>query len=124
MNIEIKTLTKELINDYLKFFDNIAFSDHKDWSYCYCCGFHFNDNDMQIIHTKKEKDGTLAEGLRNEAISLINEGIIQGYLAYEKNNIIGWCNCNTKTNYKRLCTRNELWSRIMIVIIPFFFNWI
>ena len=110
MNIKIKKLSKELISDYIHFFENIAFSDHKEWSYCYCCGFHIDDTEIQRIHKEKELNGTLEEGLKNEAISFINENILQGYLVYEKNNVIGWCNCNNKLNYKRLYTRNELWD--------------
>jgi len=102
INIEIKTLSNKLIDDYLNFFDNIAFSDHKEWSWCYCASCHFDENSLKKLYE------TGKENLRDEAITLINEKIIQGYLAYKENNVIGWCNCGDKNNYKHL--RNELWD--------------
>jgi GNAT superfamily N-acetyltransferase len=102
MNIEIKALSKELVDDYLEFFDNIAFSDHKEWSYCYCAALYFDKSSIE----KFIKMGK--ENLRDEARMLINENIIQGYLAYEENNVIGWCNCGNKINYKHF--RDELWD--------------
>jgi len=110
MNIKIKPLSKELIDDYLGFFDNIAFSDHKEWSFCYCCFYHFDDKEIKQIWDDKKLNGTEEEGLRNEAKSFINENILHGYLAYEEDNVIGWCNCGNKKSYKRLNARNELWD--------------
>jgi GNAT superfamily N-acetyltransferase len=101
-NIEIKALSNKLLDDYLNFFDNIAFSDHKEWSWCYCASCHFDEGTIEKFYR------TGKENLRDEAKTLINENIIQGYMAYEENNVIGWCNCGNKINYKRL--RNELWD--------------
>jgi GNAT superfamily N-acetyltransferase len=102
INIEIKALSNKLVDDYLNFFDNIAFSDHQEWSWCYCASPHFDEDTIEKFYRMGK------ENLRDEAKTLINENIIQGYLAYEKNNVIGWCNCGNKTNYK--CLRNELWD--------------
>jgi len=103
-NIEIKKLSPNLTSDYLEFFDHIAFSDHKEWSWCYCTFFHF-DEDMG-----KKLNAIGKEGLRSEAVNLIKDQNIQGYLAYEKNKVVGWCNCGDKTNYKRLRACKELWE--------------
>lgn len=40
MSIEIKALAPELLDDYLAFFDSVAFTDNPDWSGCYCCFYH------------------------------------------------------------------------------------
>lgn len=32
MNIVIRALSFELLDDYMDFFDTIAFKDHKEWS--------------------------------------------------------------------------------------------
>ena len=102
MNIEIKLLSKDLTDDYIDFFDNVAFSDHKEWSYCYCAVPFFDKKAItQFIETGKEN-------LREEARELISAGILQGYLAYENNKVIGFCNCGDKSNYKNL--RDELWD--------------
>jgi GNAT superfamily N-acetyltransferase len=103
-NIEIKALSPQLVNDYFDFFDNVAFSDHEDWSWCYCTYYHFDES------VEKRLDGTGKDGLRNEAKLLIDRNIIQGYLAYKEKNVVGWCNCGNKMNYKRLCAREEIWN--------------
>jgi GNAT superfamily N-acetyltransferase len=104
-NIEIKELSSNLIDDYLEFFDNIAFSDHKEWSWCYCAFYHFDDADIKKLRE------TGKENLRSEAVDLIKRKSIQGYLAYDKNKVVGWCNCGNKTNYKRLYMCKELWEK-------------
>lgn len=40
MNIEIKKLTPELCDDWLGYFDGIAFGDHGEWALCYCLEGH------------------------------------------------------------------------------------
>jgi ribosomal protein S18 acetylase RimI-like enzyme len=39
---------------------------------------------------------------RSEAIKLIKENRMRGYLAYNDGQPIGWCNANDKMNYRRL----------------------
>lgn len=41
MDLDIRPLTPEMLDDYLNFFDNVAFTDHPDWSQCYCMHFHW-----------------------------------------------------------------------------------
>ena len=42
MELEIKKLTINLLDDWLNFFDNNAFSDDDNWPGCYCMHFHWN----------------------------------------------------------------------------------
>src|SRR5205807_560936 len=65
----VKELTPSLRDDFLHFFDNIAFADNPDWSDCYCSAYHFTNN--------KGK----AES-RREASSLVEEDRMHGFLAY------------------------------------------
>ena len=41
-NIEIRRLMPELCEDWVKFFDDIAFKDHEDWAFCYCLEGHLD----------------------------------------------------------------------------------
>jgi hypothetical protein len=55
MNLEIIPLSPNLLDDYLNYFDNVAFTDHKDWSNCYCIHFHWNDmleNEAKILEKR------------------------------------------------------------------------
>lgn len=92
MEISIKSLSPELLDDYLYFFDNIIFTEHPDWAKCYCYSFHFTGTDEQW---NKEDN-------RKAVIKLINEGKMKGYLAYSGDKPVGWCNTNDRLNYQRL----------------------
>jgi ribosomal protein S18 acetylase RimI-like enzyme len=92
MDIIIKPLTPDLLQDYLYFFDNIVFEENPDWSICYCYSFHF-------IGTKEQWN---KEENRCSAIKFISEKKMTGYLAYNDGKPIGWCNANDRSNYQRL----------------------
>jgi len=98
MNITIKQLTPDLLEDYLLFFDNIAFTENPDWSICYCFSYHF-------IGTKEQWN---KEGNRSSVIKYINENKMTGYLAYSNNKPVGWCNANNRINYQRLLKYYDL----------------
>ncbi|MBN2535002.1 MAG: GNAT family N-acetyltransferase [Spirochaetales bacterium] len=92
MNITIKPLSAELLNDFLYFFDNITFTEHPDWSICYCYSYHFTGTDEQW---NKESN-------RASAIRYIREGKMKGYIAFLKDKPVGWCNANDRKNYERI----------------------
>jgi GNAT superfamily N-acetyltransferase len=96
--MQIKKLCIENIPDWLEFFDTRAFKDHKKWETCYCT-YYFKPKpkEYQKIHSRK----------RNYAIWLIQNSIMQGYLAYEDKKVIGWCNTNSKNRITRLATSND-----------------
>ena len=93
-------MAPNLLADYLDFFDNVAFSDHPEWSNCYCIHFHWHEAmeaEFQAYSSTGKTDFT-----RVKASQLIQEGIIQGYLAYSDGKVVGWCNANDKKNYAAL----------------------
>ena len=81
----IKELTPSLGNDFLYYFDHVAFADNPDWSDCYCSAYHF---------ANKGK----AES-RRQASSLIEEERIHGFLAYDNGEPVGWCNAAPRGSY-------------------------
>jgi hypothetical protein len=36
MTVTINPLTAELLDDFVCFFDQVAFTDNPDWASCYC----------------------------------------------------------------------------------------
>ncbi|MCP1226499.1 GNAT family N-acetyltransferase [Sebaldella sp. S0638] len=98
MEIEIKKLTPGLLEDYLYFFENTAHKDIKDHDVrCYCMSWCSDD--------QKEEDFPSAEIRRNYAVRYVKNGMLQGYLAYYDNRIIGWCNANNRAD----CTKCHSW---------------
>ena len=105
MNIEIRALSLALLDDYLDYFDNVAFSDHQEWSECYCVHFHWDST----LEAEWKLSGRDKRG-RDYMIEFIRAGVVQGYLAYLNDTVVGWCNANDKTSFRRLVERIELWD--------------
>lgn len=106
MDIRIEKLDKNLSNDFFRYFDDIAFVDHKEWSWCYCTYFHCDEKTREGWAEKEDGHNQS----RNYAKKLIENEEMQGYLAYQNNNIVGWCNTNDKINFSGLTARKELWN--------------
>lgn len=103
MEIEIRKLTIDLLDDWLSYFDNDAFCDDDNWPGCYCMHFHWNaeldsrnnwDASLDQVYRKTGKADN-----RGRAIRLIKNGTMQGYLAYHNGKVVGWCNANDKHKY-------------------------
>ena len=95
MELEIRPLTPDLLEDYLDFFDNAAFADHPEWGQCYCLHFHFEP-------AWDAEDAGLENPWRERVARFVREGKVQGYLAYADGKVAGWCNANDRENYAAL----------------------
>jgi GNAT superfamily N-acetyltransferase len=90
MEIKIRRLTPNLLEDYLLFFDT-----HED---CYCVCYAATNQDG--------KDFSKQETRRNHAAEYVKNSLIQGYLAYANDTVVGWCNANKKSDL----LKSEGWS--------------
>lgn len=97
MNIKFKKLTAELAEDFLYYFENDAFPENDSRTGCYCLESHLSD----------ESEYTTVEERREKARELILKGVMTGYLLYDNNHMIGWCNAGDKTNYLPICENSE-----------------
>ena len=97
MNIEVRKLSVDLLDDWLYFFDNIAFSDNNEWAGCYCMCYHWNE----ALDNKKGWGCSKSDAAYNRkyAVKFIKKGTMQGYLAYYDGKVAGWCNANDKQVY-------------------------
>jgi ribosomal protein S18 acetylase RimI-like enzyme len=86
---EIQELTPDLLDDYLNFFDNIAFADNPKWASCYCYFPHAPHDDENWHDRTGEQN-------RAAVVEAIREGRINGYLAYENDNPVAWCNAGPR----------------------------
>jgi GNAT superfamily N-acetyltransferase len=105
--ILIRPLSPGVLDDYLYFFDHVAFADHQEWSWCYCTYYHLGKQDEAEIEARGNFNKDV---LRTIAIDLIKEGKLNGYLAYTDGKVIGWSNVSDKKNYKKLCENREIWD--------------
>lgn len=107
----IKPLTPDLAADYYDFHENRAFSDHPEWSHCYCFWFHMSRAEHQVMAEEVKAQGdtqaALHKSLKSRAEKLIAKGTLKGYLAYADGLLVGWCNANDKAAYQRFDYREE-----------------
>lgn len=108
MDLRFKKLTPDMAEDFISYFDNEAFSDHDDWKGCYCLESHLpreeNEKDIsdgKIIHIEER---------RQKARKLIAQGIMTGYLVYDGDKAVAWCNAGDKTDYFPICDAEELFG--------------
>ncbi len=97
MKLTIKPLTPDLTQDYLDFFDNRAFSDNNPNGPCYC---NAPTMDTASLRQMESEFGNDVKGvLRRYAVKQLAEGKIFGYLAFDDNISIGWCNTGNMEAY-------------------------
>ncbi len=97
MDIEIKKLTSDLLEEWLWFFDTTTCSGDNEWAGCYCMAPQWSTT----LQNEKAWEYTPTGAVRNRkcAEEHIKQGIMQGYLAYLDGRVVGWCNVNDKQAY-------------------------
>ena len=96
--ITIKPLIPELNGDYLDFFDNRAFTDDNPNGPCYCTSPNQDEENIKQMVSEFKIFG-VKETVRKYAVEMLNENKIQGYLAYDGDLSIGWCNAADMESY-------------------------
>ena len=99
----VKPLTPELADDYLRFFDHEhgpAFADNPEWATCYC---HF----YQVPTALKWSD---FNGDMNRAAmrARIETGEMEGFLAYDNDQVVGWMNAQPYMKLRYACPRMRI----------------
>ena len=96
--IVIRPLTSELNADYLDFFDHHAFTDDNPNGPCYCTSPNQEEEQIQKMVGEFKIHG-VKETLRRYAAEMLDRHMIHGYLAYDGDQSIGWCNAADMESY-------------------------
>jgi len=102
LQIEIKKLSPDLLDDYLRFFETEAHADNPGEDRCYCVCWCSADHRIETDFSSPEKRRVLA-------VEYVKSGALRGYLAYSEGKAVGWCNANEKSK----CTNCTSWLRFM-----------
>lgn len=90
MGIEIRRLTPEMAEDYVRFFDETPHNVNTGGGKCYCVTWRSDDSYTgsgdHWFPTPEER--------RARALGFVGSGSLQGYLAYDGGRAVGWCNAN------------------------------
>ncbi|MBO4907872.1 MAG: GNAT family N-acetyltransferase [Lachnospiraceae bacterium] len=98
-DIVIKKLTHELNDDYLDFFDNRAFSDGNPNGPCYCTSPNQDEDTIKQMVSEFKTYG-VKETIKKYAVDMLDKDKISGYLAYDGDISIGWCNAADIDSYE------------------------
>ncbi|OGO77981.1 MAG: hypothetical protein A2Y23_12045 [Clostridiales bacterium GWB2_37_7] len=109
MDITVKRLSVELKNDFLYFFDEVAFTDNERWSACYCQCYLETPGDEWLQRS--------AETNRNAAIQRIENGAMNGFIAFDENNPVGWCHAGLKKKIKAFCDEPDGDAAVIVCFI-------
>ena len=101
--LTIIRLAPDCLPDFLYFFEHVAHTDYPEWDRCYCLDYCATDNRREA----KELFGD-ADARREYAIRYVNEGVMQGYLAYVDGHVAGWCNANDRARCRRCAGYEEI----------------
>ena len=96
--IVIRPLTSELNADYLDFFDHRAFTDDNPNGPCYCTSPNQEEDQIQKMVSEFKSSG-VKETLRRYAAEMLDRNMIHGYLAYDGDLSVGWCNAADMESY-------------------------
>lgn len=96
--IVIRSLTSELNADYLDFFDNRAFTDENPNGPCYCTSPNQEEEQIEKMVSEFKSFG-VKETLRRYAVEMLGKNQIHGYLAYDGDQAVGWCNAADIESY-------------------------
>jgi GNAT superfamily N-acetyltransferase len=97
----VRPLTPALADDFLRFFDSEAFADNPIWATCYCMFPH-----CTAAEWNAEPERTWRQNRADKA-TLIRRGDAHGYLAYDREHVIGWCHAAARTALPMLATREQ-----------------
>jgi len=98
--VHVERLTPARQDDYLRFFDHErgpAFADNPGWATCYC---HYYEVPPALEW--KSFDGPMN---RAAMAARIATGEMEGYLAYDGEEVVGWMNAQPYTKLSHACAR-------------------
>lgn len=95
MEVSVRQLKPEVLDDFLHFFDKEAFTDFPEWSGCYC-GFY------ETPGIQWDAGPEAASTHRIEKAERIRAGRATGLLAYADGKVVGWCNAQRRSNFANM----------------------
>jgi len=101
MTIEIKALNPDMGEIFINYVKNIDFSHAPHWQFCHCQYYHIKcDSEVWRSRTSEQNEELSRQNIR--------DGVMQGFLAFDGENPVGWINANDWRNYALLEEDEEL----------------
>lgn len=95
MSYTVKAVTEDNKEIFAEFLGNLDFSHAPHWATCFC-RFYFTDCSQEEWMKRTGEDN------RMEALQEIKAGHMKGYLAFDNDKCIGWCNADNADKFIRI----------------------
>ena len=118
MQLSIVPLTPALAQTFCDYLTQLDFTNTPHWASCFCRFYHLDCSREEWMARTLEEN-------RAEALREIEAGRMRGYLAFDGDTCVGWCNTNDITAFLRLreeaeklCQGKRVACTICFVIHP------
>ena len=118
MQLSIRPLSPALARTFCDFLSGLDFAATPHWASCFCRYYH-------LTCTQQEWMSRTLEQNRAEALREIEAGNMRGYLAFDQETCVGWCNASNLQDLPRLqedtaelCRGKRVGCTICYVIHP------
>ena len=108
--VDVRRLTPAELNDFLKFMEGPAFQTNPQWAGCFC-QFYLNRPEDQPDEASRFATN------RKSACDRVTSGTMNGYLAYEGDEVIAWVAANKANNFVALPPAAEDSARVLCFIV-------
>lgn len=95
MELKILPLSPALAHPFCDYLSGLDFAGTPHWASCFCRYYYLSCTQQEWICRTLEEN-------RAEALREIEAGNMRGYLAFDGETCIGWCNANDVKNLPRL----------------------
>jgi ribosomal protein S18 acetylase RimI-like enzyme len=95
LQVSVRRLGPDSLDDFLGFFDKEAFTDFPEWSGCYCLFYETTRDEWEV-------GPEAAPTNKTEKVDRVREGKATGLLAYADSKVVGWCNAQRRCNFANM----------------------
>ena len=113
--LRFEALSVSNLHEFLDYFDHVAFSEtNQQWDGCYC---QFYLNSAQRNDQIKADPTTRPAINRTDACSRVEAGKMQGYLAFDDAEMVGWLLAGESLLFPEIPDANEKLARMLCFVI-------
>ena len=115
VELRFEALAASNLHEFLDYFDHVAFNgSNEQWDGCYC-QFYLNTPE-RIAEIQAQPENRHAIN-RESACSRIESGKMQGYLAFDGNEMVGWLLAGESLLFPNVPDAHEKLARMLCFVI-------
>lgn len=115
VNLRFESLSVANLHDFLDYFDHTAFNgSNEQWDGCYCQFYLNTPEQNQKVQENEESKAALN---RESACSRVEAGNMQGFLAFDGDEMVGWNLAGESLLFPGLPGADEKLARMLCFVI-------